>query len=225
MNKKHCRIFVVLSSLLLVVCSAISINAQEASGERRPPTAGEGRQRQPAPDSPKSQPPAEAPSRLDRNAALAQPFNSVRVMIRYKKELGYKSEYTFGKPQPTSCSAFSVVLAKPAKPDTPNLLIPVTREETMTADDRYYYCYFLVSHLALDQEVTITASIDDTTPWLGGSQSRLPSGWRRVISDGTRSVALTQSDPKARANFEMIYEPSSEFVQPRRPSGSLIRKP
>ena len=47
MKKNHYRLSIVLGSLLLVVCSARSINAQEPKGAKRSPVPGEERHRQP----------------------------------------------------------------------------------------------------------------------------------------------------------------------------------
>lgn len=79
---------------------------------------------------------------------------------------------------------------------------------------------------SLNQDVTIGANVVDQESWLGGTQSHLPSGYQRVLTDRERTVTPTQSDPRATMNFEMIYEPKREFIQTQRPSGSsIIRKP
>ena len=114
MKQNHCRFTIALGSLLLLACLTPNLNAQEPPGPKRTPRSGEQRQRQPAPDSP--QRPQTAGVVQAYQPGLAQPFNSVRVLIRYKKQYGYKSDFTYGERRPTSCSAFSVELAKPARP-------------------------------------------------------------------------------------------------------------
>lgn len=219
MNKTQCQLRYVFGSLLLIVCCMEFAHAQPAAGTTRPSQPGEQRQR-----------PGQGPRTYDRGAieqAIAQPFNSVLVRIRFKKEYGYKSESVRGgEPAVTSCDAFSVSLAKPARPAVPNVLIPVRRPENITEVHGYYHCEFLISGLALDQDVTVGASVDDQGPWQGGTQSHPASGYQRVLTDRERTATLTQSEPRATMNFEMIYEPRRDFVQPGRSSDSIyIRKP
>src|SRR5688572_21387121 len=114
----QCRIHFAFGTLLLLVCAATSTHAQPARGTDQSRPAEERRR-----------PPAEGePQLYDRRVVDQSLANTVVVRIRYKTEYGYKSQYTYGKPGPTSCSAFSVVLAKPARPLRPNYLIPVNRE-------------------------------------------------------------------------------------------------
>src|SRR5262245_33482056 len=49
MKQNYCRVFLVLGSLVLVVSSALKVNAQEPQGAKRPPVPGDGRRR-PAPE-------------------------------------------------------------------------------------------------------------------------------------------------------------------------------
>lgn len=217
MNNNQCQLRYALGLLLLIVCCMECANAQPAAGTTPASQPGE-RQR-----------PRQSAETYDRRAAelaIEQPFNSVLVRIRFKKEYGYRSESAQGGgPGLTSCDAFSVGLAKAALPSVPNVLIPVRRPDKITEVHGYYHCEFLISGLALDQDVTIGASVDDQGPWLGGTQSHPPSGYQRILTDRERTVTLTQSDPRATMNFEMIYEPRPDFVQPKRPNDIFIRKP
>jgi hypothetical protein len=212
MNKNQCKLF--LGVLLLLLIGVTSTHAQPPRGSSQP-SSGEERRR----------PQAGGAEVYDQSVVERSLPNSVLVRIRYKTEYGYKSETTYGKPGPTSCSAFSVALAKPANPMRPGYLIPVNREDKMTEEYGYYFCRFLVTELALDQEVTIGASVDDQGPWLGGTQSQPPSGYRRALTDVTRTVRLTQSEPRAEMNFEMFYEPTGEFIKSNKLPSDLIRKP
>lgn len=218
MNKNQSHLRYVFYLLLMILCGAQYAQAQPASGSSSA-QPGERRQRQ--------GPLADTFDRRAAELAIEQPFNSVLVRIRFKKEYGYRSESARGgEPGLSSCDAFSVGLAKAARPSVPNVLIPVRRPEKITEVHGYYHCEFLISGLALDQDVTVGASVDDQGPWLGGTQAQLPSGYQRVLTDRERTVTLTQSDPRATMNFEMFAEPKRDFVQPRRSSDSIyIRKP
>lgn len=219
MNRKLRYIQYAVGLLILIVCGITSVHAQppvgtpsgSPSGERRRPRESTG------------------PQTYDRSAvqqAVAQPLNSVLVRIRYKTEYGYKSESAeAGKPGLASCDAFSVALAKPARPAVEGVLIPVRRPDKITEQYGYYFCDFLISGLATGQDVTISASVDDQGPWIGGPQSQLPANYQRVLTDRQRTVTLTESDPRATMNFEMYYEPRSDFVRPKPAPGSIIRKP
>lgn len=217
MNKTQCPLRYVFGLLLLIVCCMECAQAQPAAGTSSS-QPGDQRQR-----------PGADPRLYDRGvverAIAQQPSNSVLVRIRFKKDYGYKSESAGGGAGLGSCDVFSVSLAKPARPSVPNVLIPVRRPEKISEVHGYYHCEFLVSGLALDQDVTIGALVDDQGPWLDGAQSQVPSGYQRVLTDRERTVTLTQSDPRATMNFEVIYEPKGDFVQPRRSSDSIIRKP
>ncbi len=221
MNKNQRKLHFAFGLLLLLVCCVASAHAQPA---RRTPRSSREPERQERPQRPQTE---GAQVTYDRSVVeQGIKANSVLVRIRYKTEYGYKHESAFGGATgPTSCDAFSVVLAKSARPLREGYLIATVRDPQMTEQDGYYYCEFRVSELALDQDVTISTSVDDQGPWLGGTQAQPPSGWRRALTDnGTRTVTLTQSEPRATMNFEMVYEPMRETVDPRRPPGSLIIK-
>jgi hypothetical protein len=206
--------FAVLIWLLLLICCVTSAHAQPAREEAtHPEQPGEGRRRPRQPATGLFEP------NIVREVT-AQPPNSVRVEIRYNKDYGYSgSGSPFGSETgPTSCGSFSVNFAMdpPAHQGT---LIPITREPNMREADGYYVCDFLVSELPLNRNITISASLGEgdspTAAWQGGSQSQPPSGWRREVSDGTRTAMLTESEPRASVSFEMVYVPTREFVEPR----------
>ena len=216
MNKNQHLVRYALGLILLMVCCMECAYGQPPAGTTPPAQPGE-RQR-----------PLQSADKYDRGAvqqAIEQPLNSVLVRIRFKKEYGYKSESARGgEPGLASCDVFSVALAKPARPAVPNVLIPVRRPEQISDRLGYYFCEFLITGLALDQEVTVGASVEDQEPWLGGT-APLPANYQRVLTDRERTATLTQSDPRATMNFEVMYEPRGQFVQPRRSSDSMIRKP
>ena len=215
MNKNQSHLRYAFGLLLLIVCCTTGAYAQPASGTASP-SSGERRR------------PGQSPEVFDSRAAaqaVAQPSNSVLVRIRFKTEYGYKAESAPGKPGLSSCDAFSVALAKPARPAQEGVLIPVRRPEVISEKYGYYFCEFLVSGLALNQEVTIGASIDDQGPWMGGTQPQVPMGYRRALSDRQRSATLTDSDPRATMNFEMFYEGTGDPVRSKLPSDLIRSRP
>jgi hypothetical protein len=144
-------------------------------------------------------------------ALNSQPPKSVRVEIRYNMDYGYRSDSMYG---PTSCAAFAIDFNWDAD-------VPIRRLEgqypKMRESGGYYACDFLLSDLPLNRKITITASMgsDPTAAWNKGSQAQPPAGSHRAILDGTRSVTLTDSAPRASLSFEMIYEQPRSVERPR----------
>ena len=181
--------FAVLIWLLLLVCCVTSAHAQPARGESmRPEQPGEDRRRSRQ----------SAPELFD--PAATQTPNSVRVKIRQS------ASGTSAGTGPTLCEAFSVDFTMDIPPPS-GVLIPVVREPNMREAEGYYMCDFLIPGLPLNQEITINASVDE--------HDSPTSGWRREISDGTKTVSLTESEPRVSLSFEMVYVPRREFVEPR----------
>ena len=170
-----------------------------------------------------------------RASAAFQPENTVKVRVRYKKELGYKGDANaFGDVGPTSCNAFSVSAAfGSGRPRNP---VRVSSDSRMEDAGGYYVCSYLVSDLPLDQTITIAAGMSSnslgTEPWRGGSLSQPSPGQQRTIIivsgraptlaapagtlDAPRrgplqlnSVTLTQTQPRATLSFEMVYGPGA----------------
>jgi hypothetical protein len=224
MKEINHKSFAILGSLLLLVCCVTSAHAQPARGEvTRPEQPGEERRR--------PQQPATGLFDPSRVREVTRPPNSVRVEIRYNKDYGYSgsSGSPFGgETGPSSCGSFSVdfVVDPPARQE---MLIPLTREHIMREADGYYVCDFHISELPLNHEVRISAKLGEgvspTEAWQGGSQSQPPSGWRREIQDGTKTVTLTESEPRTSVSFEMVYVPTREFVEPRPPRNRLFEAP
>jgi hypothetical protein len=191
MKKINCKPFAVLIWLLLLVCWGTNVHAQPAREEERQP--GEERRR-----------PRQSTLELfDRNSAreaTTQPLNSVRIEIRQNKKSGSQSESGS-----TSCEAFDIDFTPTRSGE---VLIPLVREPTMRESGGYYVCDFLIPGLPLNQEITISASVDEPN-------SPTPSGWQSQIQDGTRIVRLTESEPRASLSFEMAYVPLPDLVRPR----------
>ncbi len=222
MNKNTYKASITFNILLLLTGCVTSAYAQPAKGAPENPSRQPGQERR--------RPNTENYDRGAAEQATEQPLNSVRVSIRYKKELGYKSESGTGGDGPTSCAAFSV---RPESSIGRNgVLIPVSFPGKMRDEHGYYYCDFIVSELPFDKKITIIASMaygeNPTEAWRGGSQPQPQSGWRRAVDEGSRSVVLTTDEPRAVMNFEMVYQlyqPSDAREDPRRGGRAIFSKP
>lgn len=142
----------------------------------------------------------------------AEPLNSVRVEIRQS------ASGTSAGTGPTSCEAFTVDFTKDTPTRSGDVLIPVVREPNMRESGGYYVCDFLIPGLPLNQEITINASV-------GEPNSPTPSGWRREIQDGRRTVTLTESEPRASLSFEMVYVQVGDLVRPPPAKNRLFQQP
>jgi len=146
---------------------------------------------------------------------LAQGTNSpysVRVEIRYRKQLGYQAMSPQG---PTSCSVFELHYKVDDGSDRGQLERVIKDEDRndedrkMGDDGRYYVCSFFIPDLHQDNKVTATMKIPlnsmATQAWLGGPQAEPPAGARRIISIETKSVIVTQDAPRPTLVFTMLY--------------------
>jgi len=86
----------------------------------------------------------------------------------------------------------------------------------------YYFCRYAILNLPLNRTIQLELEINPgflpsdylgfdrsvrlTAPWVGGAQPQPPEGYQRTIK-GNRSVTLTDGAPRARVDFEMVYEP------------------
>ena len=204
MKKTNYKPLAGLLSLLLLTLCVTDVCAQEAAGQK--PSGERGPRRRP------DGAVRESDSRIVREGIALQPRNSVRVEIRYNKEFGYQSRAVGG---PTSCEAFLVSFNWDRD-------LPIRAAENeqckMRESNGYYVCDFLIPELPLNKKITFSAELSkghSTEVWHGGSQSQPPSGERRVIADETRTVTLTQSEPRALLSFEMAYQQPRSIERPR----------
>lgn len=174
--------------------------------------------------------PGKRSSAVDKTYAEAQPANSIRVQVRYKKEYGYKyTSGVFAGSGPSSCDAFSIS----ASPDPYVRLehpFGTHKIDKMSESNGFYVCEFLVTDLPLNLPISVGADLTDrrTLPfeaWTGGSQAQPPAGQQRsiIIVSGrpahvtvTRdvTVTLTAEQPRAAQIFEMIYALPAGAVTP-----------
>lgn len=138
-----------------------------------------------------------------------QPANTIKVSVRYRKELGYKGDTNaFGNIGPTSCEAFSVsvnVFDGPARPQNP---IPISSDSRMTDAGDYYVCNYLASEIPLDKEIRVIVGLsrsDLSATWKGGTEAGPPAGQQRTVVDVTRTAVLSASQPRARLSYDMVY--------------------
>ena len=144
-------------------------------------------------------------------AEAFQPENSIRVDVRYKKELGYEGDSNaFGYVGPTSCSAFLVSVVSPGIKQTEPVMIGSDSKMKDAGD--YYVCTYVVSLVPLNQPITLSVSlsgVNGSAAWKGGSYAQPPPGQQRTIiivsGRGGGPVELTASQPRATQLFEMVY--------------------
>jgi hypothetical protein len=141
--------------------------------------------------------------------AAFQPENTIKVRVRYRKELGYKGDTNaFGYVGPTSCSAFSVSVAMGDGSARQRNLIPISSDSKMAEADGYYVCRYFVSEIPLDQAISLNVSVsslDLSAAWKGGAEAQPPAGQQRTILNATATQTLTASSPRATVTFEMLY--------------------
>jgi hypothetical protein len=154
------------------------------------------------------------PYYIEKAPKIAQPLNSIRVEVRYRKDYGYKYDpgVVAGAGGPTSCPAFAV-LARPSKPVRQEKPTPIATDPRMSDGGGYYHCYFLVSELPRNVPILVRAGMSNarqmpTEAWKGGNQAQPPPGQQRVIANDTRNVILSDGEPRAYLVFEMVYGPS-----------------
>ncbi|HEY6121305.1 MAG TPA: hypothetical protein VIV66_15210 [Pyrinomonadaceae bacterium] len=141
--------------------------------------------------------------------------NSIRVRIRYQKEYGYITTRSFNDDGPYSCDAFTVD-ANFASGESgtfggyKSAGNTIIQPERMREQGNHYICDFTITGVPLDQSIIVKASMISnpkilTTRWRAGSQPQPPPGSERMILDGSSSVMLTNSNPTATVDFEMVY--------------------
>jgi hypothetical protein len=164
----------------------------------------------------------------------AQPLNSIQVQVRYRTEYGYKFDSgVFGGSGPSSCDAF-FISAGPDPSIRLTQLYGIHKTDKMRESNGFYICDFLVSDLPLNAPIRVGVDLADhrSLPfetWKAGSAAQPPPGQQRTIiivggktsgisrieaenfaaQDGTRSVTLSEADPRATLFFEMVYAPAA----------------
>jgi hypothetical protein len=147
--------------------------------------------------------------------------NSIRVHIRYQKEYGYLTSNKPNNQEPFSCNAFvvdgGVWTGQPGtfggnkRGGTNDVLMTIVSPSSMRVADGYYVCDFTIEHVPLNESFNVKASLVDnpnvlTGRWRDGSQPQPPTGSERLILNGKRNVRLTNSNPGATLDFEMVYK-------------------
>ena len=148
--------------------------------------------------------------------------NSIRVRIRYQKEFGYVTSSKPGNQEPYSCNAFTVdggiwsgaseTLGGYKRGGTGDLLMTITTPNAMRVAGNYFVCDFTITSVPLNEPILVKASmVSDakilTVRWRDGSQPQPPPGSERMILNGSSKVTLTNSNPTAILDFEMVYRP------------------
>jgi len=160
----------------------------------------------------------------------AQPLNSIQVQVRYRTEYGYKYDSgVFGGSGPNSCDAF-FISARPDPAVRQENLYGIHKIDKMRESNGFYVCDFLVTDLPLNAPIRVGVDLADhrSLPfetWKAGSAAQPPPGQQRTIiivggkasgisrvetdtfaaQDGTRTVTLSDAEPRATLLFEMVY--------------------
>jgi len=188
---------------------------------------------------------------LDTAYTELQPANTIQVQVRYKKEYGYKFDSdAFAGSGPSSCGAFSVS-ARPAPSVRQDHLYGIHNPGKMPESNGSYVCDFLITDLPLNAPIAVAVDLADyrSLPfetWKGGSQAQPPVGQQRTIiigggrgsrvtrgdtemlaapsppQDTTRTVTLTERQPRARLVFEMVYAVAAGNATPSKAIGRAI---
>ena len=173
---------------------------------------------------------------VDPNSRISK-LPGISVQTRWKRDYGLpynnRSGSTAAYPSPCDAVVF-VYRSKIMVPDrNPNQAGRVSWRDvgawtytnpTINAaeDGEYYVCRYSISDLPLDRTISIEADINPsflpptyngfdksvrlTAPWIGGSQPQPPPGYQRVLI-GNRQVTLTEKQPRASVDLEVVYRP------------------
>lgn len=167
----------------------------------------------------------------------AQPLNSIEVEVRYRTEYGYKYDSgVFAGSGPTSCDAF-FISAGPDPSVRQAQPYAIHKIDKMRESNGFYICDFLVTDLPLSVPITAGVDLADhrSSPfetWKGGNAAQPPPGQQRTIiivggkasgisrveaenfaaQDGTRTVTLSEAEPRATLVFEMVYAPATRVI-------------
>lgn len=179
--------------------------------------------------------PDKRPDRAEKFEVITpQSANTIQVTVRYRKQYGYKyASGVFNGSGPTSCAAFHVS-ARPDPAVRQASLFGIHNPDTMGESGGLYVCEFLVTDLPLNAPISVGVDLADhrTLPvetWNGGDEPQPPPGQQRTIinvsgrtsrtakpdaqslpqsqqaQNGQSVVTLTETQPRARLVFEMVY--------------------
>lgn len=197
-------LFRMVSLFLLAACAVFNIRAQDA------PPGGPGQR------------PTPTPPPIPHNRVRAR---GIYGTIRWKKEYGLPS--TDGGTTPNkalNCTAFRVdATVQEGTPGTFGKASSIgywTVQNEPTEENGYYICRYSITDrnpLPRNRVITVSAFLGPfagaelnqtlvTGGWFGPGQPRPPAASQRVVIGG-RGITLTDSEPRASVDFEMVYRP------------------
>lgn len=133
-------------------------------------------------------------------------------------ETRWRTEYGVLRDNPTStstsapCRAFSYKATMRTSLGNAVVIGPHHVNDSLVTDQPgYYICRYTFNSLPLNQEITLSASVDDfpalgSESWINGSEAQPPPGNHRTLVGG-RSVTLTRDESNVTVKFEMTYAP------------------
>lgn len=118
---------------------------------------------------------------------------------------------------PSPCGQFFVAATVPSTGKAVATTSEVTFDTSYYRPDQYQ-CSYVIRNLPFDTPLYVIAGMGGTLllprmsedswywtdPWIGGSYNTPPRGTFRTFT-GSQSINLTNANPRATVNFEMIY--------------------
>jgi hypothetical protein len=203
---------VTVSRILLVACTAVSVHAQRNLNRPAPsPTPGPTITKVPGPV-------------LTRDRTGTQLPPGISATIRWSKELGLPYDPSSDRMAHHICSIFRPTLSfRDSASGPPHLLRGLSVAGSNPTDvDGYYTCNYVrpvQADLPSNLPLTVTLDFDSRVPdtasreWFVGSNTKPPPGQQRVIiiiGGQPNTFTLSDDQPRAVVNFEMVYGPTPQ---------------
>jgi hypothetical protein len=206
------------SAILIVACTAISVQAQQRDPNQPRPTPT------PTPTPPPiTKVPRGVTSRSQTSRLTDLP--GIYGQIRWKKELGLPYDPSQGRPPYHICNMFRLLLTMQEQGSPGTFGVPRTayyRASSELAEDGHYYiCNYQITKLngvslPHDQTMVLSTELDaqvlrgtENGRWTIGSDALPPPGQQRVIiivgGRTNNGITLTDNQPRATVDFEMVY--------------------
>lgn len=216
--KKVTRLFFFASGVVVLLASAtLSAPAQQSNSNSPRPTPT------PTPSIPvviRGLPGSILSTPSDSSIRLSN-LPGINGSIRWRTELGLPYDATSVRPPYPVCNMFRVRLTmqEAGAPGTFGRTITLfdfNASGNPTGDSGYYVCSYSIPDKGLlprGRVLLVMAELDtrvlkgeESQPWPVGTQPQPPPGYERTVI-GSRGVTLTDTDPHATVDFEMVYQP------------------
>lgn len=212
--------FLSFAAGVLLIVAVIALSAQ---AQQRDPN-----QPQPSP-TPTPPPITKAPKGVISRSQTSRLTNlpGIYGQIRWKKELGLPYDPSQGRPPYHICNMFRLLLTMQEQGSPGTFGVPRTAyyrvSSELAEDGHYYICNYQITKLngvslPHDQTMVLSAELDaqvlrgtENGRWTIGSDALPPPGQQRVIiivgGRTNNGITLTDNQPRATVDFEMVYRP------------------